>query len=311
MVKIVSIIFLIICNISYGFSDGASGSRIIDRLDRMERDFIALQRQFYRGKAPETGEIVGDRGMNVANVEAKISSLEEKIRQLNGHIEQLQHELNKLQQAAKNNIIDNHPVAQPENVKKSEPKKLENNNKAAVKTSPTVPPKVEIINEPKVIETIKETKKENEEENSDNPTLEEELEEQGIKETDSAKSLYDKSFAYLRASKFDNAEKGFSDFITKYKGHELVGNAYYWLGETFFVRKNYKQAGANFIKSYKESPNGNKAYESLLKLATSFSHLDKKKEACSVINKLDGFNSKLANNLKQRVREESSRIGCK
>ena len=78
-----------------------------------------------------------------------------------------------------------------------------------------------------------------------------------------------------------------------------------------FVRKNYKQAGANFIKSYKESPNGNKAYESLLKLATSFSHLDKKKEACSVINKLDGFNSKLANNLKQRVREESSRIGCK
>ena len=38
---------------------------------------------------------------------------------------------------------------------------------------------------------------------------------------------------------FIDAEKSFKAFIGEHPNDPLTSNAYYWLGETFYVRKNY------------------------------------------------------------------------
>jgi tol-pal system protein YbgF len=311
---------LMVINQVSSFAEIDSGSRIIDRLERMERDLVSLQRQFYREKPSDGSSPVVRSGGNVAEIDARVGNIEEKMRVLNGNIEQLQYESKKQQQLL-SEILEKQNARQIEELK---PKAKEEPvvKKPEVKKAKPAPKEPVIKDEPKILGkvAIKNINDDN------NAIIEKDPEEQkpeivevdkdggdklkeGNKE-DNAQELFDKSFTYLRSSNLENAERGFTKFIAQYKDHALVGNAYYWLGETFFIRKDYKQAGANFVKSYKESPNGAKAYEALIKLATSFSHLDKKKEACSVINKLNSFESKLSNNLKQRIKEEASRIGC-
>jgi tol-pal system protein YbgF len=312
---------LILSNQVNSFAEIDSGSRIIDRLEKMERDLVSLQRQFYRDKPSDRSSPIVRSGGNIAEIDARIANIEEKMRLLNGNIEHLQYESKKQQQLISELLErqitkpteDAKPKLKEEvpskNNKKPEPKNLQVPTKnPVIKDEPKALGKVNIYkaNDAKNIDT--------EEEEGKPEIAEIDNNEDEVKKTfneNDAQSLFDKSFTYLRSSKLENAERGFTKFITTHKDHPLIGNAYYWLGETYFIRKDYKQAGANFVKSYKESPTGAKSYEALIKLATSFSHLDKKKEACSVISKLNSLESKLSNNLKQRIKEEASRIGCK
>ena len=83
---------LIVINQASSFAEIDSGSRIIDRLERMERDLVSLQRQFYREKPSDGSSPVVRSGGNVAEIDARVGNIEEKMRVLNGNIEQLQYE---------------------------------------------------------------------------------------------------------------------------------------------------------------------------------------------------------------------------
>ena len=48
--------------------------------------------------------------------------------------------------------------------------------------------------------------------------------------------------------------------------HKLAGNAQYWLGETHYVRRDYKAAATAFLNGYTTFENSPKAPDSLLKL---------------------------------------------
>ena len=52
--------------------------------------------------------------------------------------------------------------------------------------------------------------------------------------------------AYNMLSTGEYEAKAFTKFIKEYPDNKLSSNAYYWLGETFYVRKNYQLAAYNF-----------------------------------------------------------------
>ena len=121
---------------------------------------------------------------------------------------------------------------------------------------------------------------------------------------------YDQAFAWLRQSRYEEAEKAFSQFIEHYPNHELVSNAYYWLGETHYVRQNYKSSAIEFLKGYKKYPKGNKAADSLLKLSISLGHLKKTEEACASLEKLISEFPTAPNAIKQRAENEAQKHDC-
>lgn len=104
---------------------------------------------------------------------------------------------------------------------------------------------------------------------------------------DGEKAQYDTALAALKDSKFEEAEKLFDEFIKKYPSSNLQSNATFWYGETFYRRNLYNKAAINYLHSYKQYPKGSKAADSLLKLAYALSALNKRKEACSMLEKLD------------------------
>ena len=90
----------------------------------------------------------------------------------------------------------------------------------------------------------------------------------------------------LRNLNYSDAEDAFRGFVKKYPKDEKIPNAYFWLGESLFVRESFPEAVLAYgevIKSYK---NHKKAPASLLKIGIAFSNLDKKKESCNALKKV-------------------------
>jgi len=85
---------------------------------------------------------------------------------------------------------------------------------------------------------------------------------------------YDIAFAHLRAGRFLESARAFENFIQKYPDSELVDNAYYWLGESYYVKRQYPQALAAFQSLTRKFPNSNKAPDSWLKIGYSYYEMD-------------------------------------
>jgi tol-pal system protein YbgF len=95
-----------------------------------------------------------------------------------------------------------------------------------------------------------------------------------------ANQIYQGAYQSLLSRQFGTAEAGFRTFLSKYPTHKLAGDAYYWLGETYFAQSDYKQAAQNFLQGYRSYPAGERAPDSLLKLGMSLSRLGQKPKAC-------------------------------
>ena len=81
-----------------------------------------------------------------------------------------------------------------------------------------------------------------------------------------ARAAYERSYSHLVRRDFASAEAGFRDFLQSHPEDPLASNAYYWLGETYYVRGDYKAAADTLLEGYKQYSDGVKAPDSLLKL---------------------------------------------
>lgn len=121
---------------------------------------------------------------------------------------------------------------------------------------------------------------------------------------------YERAFSALREKRYAEAAQGFKEFIANYPGHVLGSNAYYWMGESYYAEKDYEQASVNFLQGYQEFPKGNKAPDSLLKLAMALGNLNKKTEACATLKKADSEFPGASVELKQRLAQEKTNLKC-
>jgi tol-pal system protein YbgF len=121
---------------------------------------------------------------------------------------------------------------------------------------------------------------------------------------------YNYAFSLLRQADYDAAEAAFQEFLTTHPTGDLAGNAYYWLGETFYVRNNYQQAAINFLKGYQQFPASTKAPDNLLKLGITLSRLGKTAEACATFAELSRKFPDAAQNLRDKATEEAAAAGC-
>ncbi|MFT3730140.1 MAG: tol-pal system protein YbgF [Hyphomicrobium sp.] len=124
------------------------------------------------------------------------------------------------------------------------------------------------------------------------------------------KQAYETAYGYLLQRDYGSAEGAFSDFLKKFPNDSLSGNAQYWLGETYFVRGQYKAAASAFLKGYQTYGQGGKAADSLLKLAMSLDRLGQKDAACSSFSELSAKFPTAPQSVKARAQSERQRIGC-
>ena len=126
----------------------------------------------------------------------------------------------------------------------------------------------------------------------------------------SPKQLYETAYGYLLQQNYGAAETAFEDFLGRHPNDSLAGNAQYWLGESHYVRGQYKQAAGAFLKGYQTYGRSAKAPDSLMKLAMSLERLGQKDAACTSYGELNTRFPNAPQNIKTRVDGERRRIGC-
>jgi len=127
----------------------------------------------------------------------------------------------------------------------------------------------------------------------------------------SPQQQYDRAFGLLRDANYPAAEHALRDFVRRYPNNRLLGNAQYWLGETYFVERNYPAAAAAFAEDYQRFPKGPKAPDALLKLGSALLMLGRPADACRSFLQLDREFPIAAANLKAREAVEKRKAQCR
>ncbi len=297
-----------------------SEQRLYDRLDRVERELINVQREVFQKQAApaaagapapagaalplrkkksngEAGEVdidalaahVEAQQQMIADIQARLGQIEEGVRTLTGAVEQVQFDNTKIRDEFKQYSQD-------------VDFRLKGGVAATPKAAADAKKQDGFDDGTQVLGTIVVDEKaggKTEEITKDSP-----------KTDDEAQKLYDLSFAQLKDGKYGDAQKGFEKFVVEYPKHNLLSNAFYWLGESHFARKEYEAAAVEFLKGYKAQPQGSKAPDSMLKLAVSLSAVQKEQEACTVYAKLDKEYPNANVSIKRRAEIEKTKLKC-
>jgi tol-pal system protein YbgF len=77
---------------------------------------------------------------------------------------------------------------------------------------------------------------------------------------------YNQAFDILKAGKYADAIKAFQQFLQGWPQSSLADNAQYWLGESYYVTRDFQSAAAAFQTLLDRWPDSRKAPDALLKL---------------------------------------------
>jgi tol-pal system protein YbgF len=265
-----------------------------ERMERLERDIMLLQRQVARSSMPAAAPITsGDMAAagGPAQLEVRLSAMEEQLRNINGKVEEnnfqtkkLTDNFEKFQKDTELRFNDlNHTPATAETPAKPEERKPLAKNPAP--DGPTTAGDG-------VLKADKEPADDG-------------------KEFSTPRDHYNYAFRLLNQTKYEEAAKSFDAFTKKYPKDPLVGNAYYWQGETYYIRRDYVTAADNFRQGFEAVPTGPKAPDNLLKLAMSLDALKRDKEACVVLGQVVTKFKKGFPGVAEKAGQEQQRIGCK
>jgi tol-pal system protein YbgF len=125
-----------------------------------------------------------------------------------------------------------------------------------------------------------------------------------------AASLYNQGYGDLLRRDYDSAEIAFRRLIEGHPNDKLAGDAQYWLGESYYVRGQFKNAADAFLKGYKSYGASPKAPDSLLKLGMSLAALGQKEAACSSFAELGTKFPSAPSHVREEAVAERRKAGC-
>jgi TolA-binding protein len=90
----------------------------------------------------------------------------------------------------------------------------------------------------------------------------------------------------IEENNMEEARKLLNAFIAKDPANVYCVMMYFYIGNSYFVEKDYKNAAIEYMKGFKANPKGSKSAETLYKLALSFKHLNENNKCKSTLEKI-------------------------
>ena len=309
---------------------------LVDRIDRLQRELVTLQRQVYRGETPPEPvdlPVETDVGSTtvLARIELRLKQFESELRSLTGQIEEtsfrynqvserldrlaadLEVRLQRLEQATPGLASAPGALGAPGTL--GAPGSSAGLTPPAALSAATPPP---APGTPGVIGTIDpaqvEALRAQQAAGAQTPAPAAGSQQAAVPAvappTGTPKEQYDRAFGLLSQANYGEAEVALRAFVEQHPKDPLAGNAKYWLGETYYVRADFQQAAVTFAEAYQEYPDNSKAPDNLLKLGLSLGALGNKTDACGTISELLKRYKDAAVTLIQRAKQEQQRLGC-
>ena len=90
---------------------------------------------------------------------------------------------------------------------------------------------------------------------------------------------YQSAFDLLKSGRYEDAAVAFQEFIVEFPAGTYADNAQYWLGETFYITRQFDRAVQEFERLVAMHPNSQKLTHALLKIGYAHDELGNKAEA--------------------------------
>ncbi|HET7662884.1 MAG TPA: tol-pal system protein YbgF [Rhodanobacteraceae bacterium] len=207
---------------------------------------ITPARQYTAATQTQTpGDSASDRGGNLMALFNQVQMLKQQNRELLGQVEQLRHQLDQIKQINKEQYIaldtrikrlESSGQSAPAQAASSTPPSAQGNPAASASTPASAATSAPATSASTALAG-----------NAD------------------AQQAYDTAFDALRSGNFVKSSRDFRAFIEQYPHDKLTPNAWYWLGESYYITQNYKQAESAFDAVLKQFPQSGKAPGALLK----------------------------------------------
>ncbi len=313
--------FILFINVGYGLAQEKNYlDTVIKRINSLETELKNIQ-----SNGPSENKESSNYIDAIASHEKRLVDLEEEIRGLNGNIEEIKFEINKILQSlnsiqekniASSDFEDNNSEILDTDIDNKKNTSNDEEKNLIISKDPNR------INNPtmKVLGTVAEKEPGLESEGRNETEKQKPLKKNNkeIIEADNQSALLSKSpseiysYAYemLVRENFLEAEQSFKAFIGEHPNDPLASNAYYWLGETYYVQKKFQLAAISFARGFQNFPKGNKALDQLFKLALTFMNLGKNEDACAAFSKLDSEFPNAPKRISNRAKEYIKRAKC-
>lgn len=263
----------------------------------------------------------------------QMQRLQEEVNQLRGQLEVNNHELEKLR--AKQRDLYNDLDSRLQSLRETE------SDRVPAETGSTTEPPLEMIEPGADIEaageraesglTVETIEKEESEEvameetaadetttetatepsTEEEPPLSEVTEEKSASAPDpiKAQAEYQQAFRLLKQAKYDQAIAAFDTFVRKYPDSQYADNAHYWMGEAFYVNRDFEAAITEYMKLVSNYPDSQKTPNGLLKIGYSYLEMGKNEDAKKALEDLikrfpDSSAARDAENRLQRSKSE-------
>jgi tol-pal system protein YbgF len=302
---------------------------LINRIDRLQRELVTLQRAYYQGKptpgaAGQSGPAQAGRtttgGLDsrvAARLEIRLTRLETEIRTLTGKAEELQHAAGQLVSRLSKLVSDVDFRLRTLEQGGTPPATAADQSAPGTTPQPPSPLATRIprtnsaLNAPpQTLGTIPGLSPDRTA--AQWPTARLVQPSSQPKHPSTPEEQYNQATSLLlNDQNFTGAESALKTFIKSHPKHKLTGNAHYWLGETYYVRKDYKQAAFTFADGYQRFPKSNKAPDNLLKLGMALGQLGQAKQACTAFSRLLANFPNVGRTLKSRIQRQRQRYQCR
>ena len=126
----------------------------------------------------------------------------------------------------------------------------------------------------------------------------------------SGDQAYHDAFKLLQDGDYAGAERGFRSFVQRNPQSPLAGSAEYWLGETYYARRDYSNALTAYAEGYKVYKSSPKGPDNLLKLGITLAALGRKPDACAIFARFTHDYPRATDLQKRRVEQERQKNQC-
>ena len=101
-----------------------------------------------------------------------------------------------------------------------------------------------------------------------------------------AGDLYKDAYETFQKGNLEGARAKFEAFLKQYPNTELSDNAQFWIGETYYLKKDYEKAILEYEKAIAKYPEGDKIPAALFKQALAFLELGDKTNARNLLKRV-------------------------
>ena len=289
---------------------------LIAKSERLDRTLNDLQKYVYAGGKPPAGteaapapQVAVTGPTQVARLQLRLTELETQLRDLTGRVEEFAFKIDRVHNRLNKLVEDvdyrltalERDISRGREMAAQEPAQVEEEGTPARPERPGPAPGPGVLGTLTAADLAASTRA---------ATLRRPPEPKAILPAGTPEERYNFAFRLLRQTDYGDAEKAFHEFIAAHPDDRLAPNAQYWLGESFYVRKEFERAATAFLAGYQNFPTSPKAPDSLLKLGMSLAAIGEAKEACKSLVELLGNYPDAADKVRLNAEKQKRRIGC-